>query len=101
MSRIHPISCLILFLTLLFTTINLSATDDQRILMLASPCAGCHGPDGNSPGTIPSLAGKSPQIISMMMKAYKSGGRQATVMNRIAKGYSDEEIELISQAFKK
>jgi len=101
MSRIHPISCLILFLILLFVTTNLNASEDQRVLMLASPCAGCHGPDGNSPGAIPSLSGKSPQYISMMMKAYKSGGRQATVMNRIAKGYTNKEIELISQAFKK
>jgi len=101
MFRIHPISCLILFLALVFVSTNLNATEKQRVLMLASPCAGCHGPDGKSPDVIPSLTGKSPQYISMMMKAYKSGARQATVMNRIAKGYSSKEIELISQAFKK
>jgi len=101
MSKIHPISYLILFLILFFITTNLNASNEQRMLMLASPCAGCHGPDGISPGSIPSLSGKEPKYISMLMKAYKSDKQKASVMNRIAKGYTDEEIELISQAFKK
>ena len=101
MSKINPVSYLILFLILLFATTNLNATDEQRILMLASPCAGCHGPDGISPGSIPSLSGKDPKYISMLMKAFKNDSQKASVMNRIAKGYTDEEIELIAQAFKK
>ena len=101
MCKTHPISCLVLFIILFFLATNLNATEDRHIQMLASPCAGCHGPDGNSPGTIPSLAGKDPAYISMMMKAFKNDSRPASVMNRIAKGYSDKEIELIAKAFKK
>jgi len=31
------------------------------------------------------------------MKAFKSGERKGTVMNRIARGYTDEEIELMAK----
>jgi sulfide dehydrogenase cytochrome subunit len=69
---------------------------------LADTCAGCHGIDGASTGpTIPSLAGYSEYYMAETMKAFKSGDRHATVMNRIAKGYSDEEIDAMSAVFAK
>ena len=70
-----------------------------RAQMLVNSCAGCHGPGGQSPGAIPSLAGKSPEFIERAMKEFRSGDRPATVMNRHAKGYSDEDIKLIGQYF--
>jgi sulfide dehydrogenase cytochrome subunit len=33
------------------------------------------------------------------MKAFKSGERPATLMDRIAKGYTDEEIEAMAKYF--
>jgi len=76
-----------------------SIAKDFRPAMFANPCAGCHGPDGHSPGSIPALNKLSAKYISVTMKAYKSDQRQGTVMNRIAKGYTDEEIDLIAQYF--
>lgn len=76
-----------------------AAEPDSRAYMLASSCAACHGPDGNSPDAIPSLNGKSKDYIADAMKAFKSDRRQATVMNRLAKGYSDEEIDIIAGWF--
>ncbi len=72
---------------------------DYRPAMLANPCAGCHGPDGDSPGAIPSLKGLSADEIASSMKAYKADRRKGTVMNRIAKGYTDEEIDLMASYF--
>ncbi|MCF6211080.1 MAG: hypothetical protein L3J88_01345 [Gammaproteobacteria bacterium] len=72
---------------------------DYRPAMLATPCAGCHGPDGDSPGSIPSLTGLSTDDIISSMKAFKTDQRKGTVMNRIAKGYSDEEIDLMASYF--
>ncbi len=72
---------------------------DYRPAMLANPCAGCHGPDGDSPGSIPSLKGLSAEEIASGMKAFKKDRRKGTVMNRIAKGYSDEEIDLMAGYF--
>jgi len=87
----------VLAIVLLFPLI--SQAGDFRSAMLANPCAGCHGPDGDSPGSIPALKNLSAKYISISMKAFKSDQRSGTIMNRIAKGYSDEEIDLMAQYF--
>jgi sulfide dehydrogenase cytochrome subunit len=68
--------------------------------MLGDTCAGCHGTDGVSAGpSIPNIAGLSETYMIDTMAAYKSGERYGTVMGRIAKGYSDEEIKLMAGYF--
>ena len=64
---------------------------------LADACAPCHGTDGMSPGAIPALSGKSAAYITQRMLEFKAGARQGTVMNRIAKGYDDDEIAAIAR----
>jgi len=68
--------------------------------MISNTCFGCHGPNGNSVGpAIPSIAGMAEPYLVEVMKQYKAGERNSTIMTRIAKGYSDEEIELTSAWF--
>jgi len=68
--------------------------------MLAYTCAGCHGTDGSSVGpATPSIAGTDPTYFTDVMIAYKKAERPSTVMTRIAKGYSDEEIEAMAEFF--
>lgn len=70
--------------------------------MLADTCVGCHGPEGSSVGpAIPSIAGMSAEYFNTVMKEYKADGRYGTIMSRIAKGYSDEEIALMGDYFAK
>jgi sulfide dehydrogenase cytochrome subunit len=70
--------------------------------MLADTCVGCHGPEGSSVGpAIPSIAGMSAEYFNTVMKEYKADGRYGTIMGRIAKGYSDEEIALMGDYFAK
>jgi sulfide dehydrogenase cytochrome subunit len=78
---------------------GISLAADYRPAMLANPCAGCHGTDGASPGSIPSIKGLPSSHLISVMKAFKSGKRKGTVMNRIARGYTDEEIELMAKHF--
>ncbi|MGF1643665.1 MAG: c-type cytochrome [Thiotrichales bacterium] len=60
---------------------------------LAFTCAGCHGTDGSSVGpSSPSIAGMDPDVFIDAMLDYKKDHRNPTIMNRIAKGYSDEQI---------
>lgn len=67
---------------------------------LAYTCAGCHGTNGVSTGpATPSLAGISKDYMIESMEEYKSGERPATIMTRIAKGYSAEEIVAMSEFF--
>jgi sulfide dehydrogenase cytochrome subunit len=65
--------------------------------LLALSCASCHGPGGRSPGAVPSLNGRTAASLADAMRAFSAGQRPATVMNRIAKGYSDAEIEALAQ----
>ena len=68
--------------------------------MLANTCAGCHGTGGNSVGPAsPTIAGKSAQYIMDVMESYKNGDRHSTIMGRIAKGYSEEEIKLMAEFY--
>lgn len=68
-------------------------------VMLANTCAACHGTGGSSVAQIPSLAGAPAEYFVETMKAFKNGARKATVMDRVAKGYSDEEIALMGDYF--
>ncbi|MCU7940120.1 MAG: c-type cytochrome [gamma proteobacterium symbiont of Bathyaustriella thionipta] len=72
-------------------------------LDLANTCAGCHGVDGSSVGpATPSLAGISSEYFTETMASYKDPeGRYSTIMSRIAKGYTDEEINLMAGYFSK
>ena len=63
----------------------------------ASSCTGCHGPAGTGP--VPSLAGRPAADIVSAMQAFRSGGREASVMDRIAKGFSDDETRAIADWF--
>jgi sulfide dehydrogenase cytochrome subunit len=64
---------------------------------MARNCFACHGPQGRSPGTIPSLHQHSADKIAALMKGFKSGDEPSTVMGRHAKGYSEAEIEAIAR----
>lgn len=72
---------------------------DLQAAVLANPCAGCHGMNGVSAGSIPPINHLGSDALVAAMKAFKSGERPATVMDRIAKGYTDEEIQRIADYF--
>ncbi len=76
-----------------------AAGDTSKEAILALSCAACHGPDGASPGTIPAIDRLRPSEIAAALRAFRAGTRPATVMDRIARGYSDAEIGLLSGQF--
>ncbi len=96
---------LILISTLFASTafINTAHADViDRATILANTCAGCHGTDGISQGPLtPSIAGLPKSYISESMYDFASGKRASTVMQRIAKGYTDEDIKALSKYFSK
>lgn len=55
-------------------------------------CFNCHGTDGKTHGAIPALAGRERAVLEETLKAYKAGTKTATIMQQLAKGYTDEEI---------
>ncbi|TFW13322.1 cytochrome c [Duganella callida] len=67
---------------------------------LAATCVACHGTNGDTKeGALPRLAGQSRQALSASLHAFKSGRRPSTIMTQIAKGYTDEQIELLAAYF--
>jgi sulfide dehydrogenase cytochrome subunit len=66
---------------------------------LAAGCAGCHGQRGEGHGAFPPLAGQPPAALLQSLRDFKSDRRSATVMPRIAKGYSDAELVRLARYF--
>lgn len=96
---LRKISPVLFGTALLFGAAPLSAAGPSAS-MLADTCAGCHGVDGSSVGPAsPSIAGMSAAYFTESMEGFKNGERPSTIMGRIAKGYTDEEIELMAGFF--
>jgi cytochrome c553 len=61
----------------------------------ASSCSGCHDAKIASPA-VPPLNGRPAAELVTAMEAFRAGSREATVMTRIAKGFTEEETRAIA-----
>ena len=88
------------FLICLFTASVANATEAFvlssnkyiHIRSLAASCAACHGTNGNSVDKTLTLAGMNKTEIQSKLLSFKSGDREATVMQKHAKGLNLQEI---------
>jgi sulfide dehydrogenase cytochrome subunit len=62
----------------------------------ASSCSGCHPASSAVETPVARLVGRNPAEIVTAVQAFRSGQRPATVMDRIAKGFTDDEIKAIA-----
>jgi cytochrome c553 len=62
----------------------------------ASSCSGCHAAGPRVDTAVPPLTGRSAAEIVADMQAFKAGQKPATVMGRIAKGFTDAEVQAIA-----
>jgi cytochrome subunit of sulfide dehydrogenase len=62
----------------------------------AASCSGCHPTSSRVTSPVPRLLGVDRAAIVRAMQEFRSGQRAATVMDRIAKGFTDEEIQAIA-----
>ncbi|MFE1598453.1 c-type cytochrome [Methylobacterium sp. ID0610] len=60
----------------------------------ASSCSGCHGQHGE--GVFAPLAGRPAEAIATALAEYRAGTRPASVMTRIARGFSEAESRAIA-----
>jgi cytochrome c553 len=58
----------------------------------ASSCSGCHG----KAGPVPVITGRDATEIVAAFDAFRAGTKPATVMDRIAKGFTPEETVAIA-----
>ncbi len=61
----------------------------------AASCSGCHSA-GATASSIPRLYGRDAGNIMTAMTGFRDGSLPSTVMNRIAKGFSDDELRAIA-----
>ena len=62
----------------------------------AAACTGCHPASARVSSPVPRLVGQDQAAIVRAMSDFRSGARTGTVMDRIAKGFTDAEIQAIA-----
>jgi len=65
----------------------------------AVSCSGCHPTSTKVSSPVPRLAGQDRASIVRAMQDFRSGQRAGTVMDRIAKGFTDDEIQALAAWF--
>jgi Cytochrome c553 len=66
----------------------------------AAFCANCHGTEGRQSGAIPAIASRPQALIAAQLRDYRSDKTpQATVMPRLIKGLTDQEIDAVAKYF--
>lgn len=69
---------------------------------MAWQCAPCHGTNGQElQEAMPPLAGMPVEQFTEAMIAYREGTRPAVIMDRVARGFTDEEIKAMAEWFVK
>jgi cytochrome subunit of sulfide dehydrogenase len=75
---------------------------DHNVEVLARTCNGCHGVRGVSVGpSMPSIGGLPRDYLARVLKEWKYDARTGITMNRIVKGFSDDELDALAGYFAK
>ena len=83
----------VMAVALVNTSVAAGAADQLSGRDIAANCANCHGTDGHSHGSMPSLGGRDKADIVSYVREFRDGKRPSTVMQQLAKGYTDAQIE--------
>ena len=68
--------------------------------IIASRCALCHGPEGESASAIyPRLAAQHPDYLKKQLKDFRDGRRKSDTMSDMAKDLKDEDIAALAAFF--
>jgi cytochrome c553 len=87
-------------MTIALASASVAAAADQLSGRdIAANCASCHGTDGRSRGKMPSLAGRDKTEIVLYVSEFRDGKRPSTVMQQLAKCYTDAQIEAAATYF--
>ena len=65
----------------------------------AAACTGCHPSSTRVNSPMPPLAGRDQAATVRALEDFRAGTRPGTVMDRIAKGFTDAEIQAIAAWF--
>ncbi len=77
------------------------AQDALLARSLAATCANCHGTDGRARGEMKVLAGMPAEKLVASLTDFRSGAMPSTIMQQIAKGYTEQQIRLMAAYFER
>jgi sulfide dehydrogenase cytochrome subunit len=86
----------VVFATTLLAAGGVAAQDGPSGQAMVQTCYVCHGPEGRSAEGMPALMHGQKEFVVRQMVEFKTDRRPATIMNRVAKSYSDEQIAAIA-----
>jgi len=88
-------------LLVFLTTLSIGQVHSAEILysVLADGCGGCHGTKGVSAPHMPTIAGLNKDYLRTVMRQYKTDERSSTIMGRLARGYTDAQIDALASYF--
>jgi sulfide dehydrogenase cytochrome subunit len=68
---------------------------------LAANCAQCHGTEGRTAtgAALPAIAGMPREYLLAQLQAFKAGTRPSTIMQQLARGYSDAQLAQLADFF--
>ncbi len=69
--------------------------------LIAQGCVGCHGQAGAGGGSGPRIAGFNRDQFIARWAAFRAKQRPATIMDRVASGYTDAEVAVLADYFSK
>ncbi|MCG6658207.1 cytochrome c, class I [Halomonas campisalis] len=76
------------------------AFSPAQLEVMAGGCANCHGTDGRLSGNVPAIAGRPAELLASRLLAFKHESvPDTTIMDRIARGFTDEELTALAQHF--
>lgn len=87
-----------------FSSISLADAQNPIIdgTALSWQCAPCHGTNGQEfTEAMPTIAGMPENQIIESMIAFREGTRPAIIMDRVSRGFTDEEIKAMAAFFTK
>ncbi|WP_299437143.1 hypothetical protein [uncultured Rhodospira sp.] len=100
---LRPLAAALVLGCVAMATPALAQSDDMAdptVEVMAGACTFCHGTDGNGIGAaIPSITGLPSDQFIYMMETYQDDSNPSTVMGRIARGYSESQIEDLAVYF--
>jgi sulfide dehydrogenase cytochrome subunit len=65
----------------------------------AAACSGCHPARAGVDTPVPRLVGRDAAQMVAAMADFRAGKRPGTIMDRVAKGFTDDEIKAIAAWF--
>lgn len=99
-SSLTPLAAWAVMMGVLLSPIT-RAEPTLDIELLASSCVNCHSPKSNPSSVIPSLAGKPESLLLAQLTAFQSDSPppHTTVMDRLTRGLSHEELTALARYF--